>query len=180
MHMVATAAGYNSGPSAVRYPRGEGFGVALPARGEVLPIGRGRVMREGSRVAILSLGTRLPDALRAADELAARGYSTTVADARFAKPLDTALVEQLARHHEVLITVEEAAAGGFGAAVMHHLAWRGLLENGLRFRPMTLPDRFVDHASPAAQIAEVGLDAKAMVRTVLEALARDEREVVRR
>jgi 1-deoxy-D-xylulose-5-phosphate synthase len=180
VHMVATAAAYDSGPSAVRYPRGEGFGVILPARGEVLPIGRGRVLREGSRVAILSLGTRLPEALRAADELAARGYSTTVADARFAKPLDTALVEQLARHHEVLITVEEAAAGGFGAAVMHHLAWQGLLENGLRFRPMTLPDRFVDHASPAAQIAEVGLDAKAMVRTVLEALVRDEKEVVRR
>jgi 1-deoxy-D-xylulose-5-phosphate synthase len=180
MHMVATAAAYDSGPSAVRYPRGEGFGVVLPARGEVLPIGRGRVLREGSRVAILSLGTRLPEALRAADELAARGYSTTVADARFAKPLDTALVEQLARHHEVMITVEEAAAGGFGAAVMHHLAWQGLLENGLRFRPMTLPDRFVDHASPAAQIAEVGLDAKAMVRTVLEALVRDEKEVVRR
>jgi len=180
MHMVATAVAIGDGPSAVRYPRGEGFGVVVPARGEILPVGRGRVLREGSRVAILSLGTRLPDALRAADELAARGYSTTVADARFAKPIDTALVAQLARHHEVLITVEEASAGGFGAAVMHHLAWQGLLENGLRFRPMTLPDRFVDHASPAAQIAEVGLDAKAMVRTVLETLAVSEREVVRR
>jgi 1-deoxy-D-xylulose-5-phosphate synthase len=179
VHMVATAAAIGDRPSAVRYPRGEGLGVVLPQRGEVLPIGRGRVLREGSRVAIVSLGTRLADALRAADELAARGYSTTVADARFAKPIDTALVEQLARNHEVMITVEEASAGGFGAAVMHHLAWRGLLENGLRFRPMTLPDRFVDHASPAVQLAEVGLDAKAMVRTALEALARGEREVVR-
>ncbi len=180
VHMVATAAAIGDRPSAVRYPRGEGFGVALPERGEVLPIGRGRIMREGSRVAILSLGTRLPDALRAADELTARGYSTTVADARFAKPIDTALVEQLARNHEMLMTVEEASAGGFGAAVMHHLAWRGLLDGGLRFRPMTLPDRFVDHASPTVQIAEVGLDAKAMVRTVLEALAVGEREIVRR
>ncbi|HTZ72214.1 MAG TPA: 1-deoxy-D-xylulose-5-phosphate synthase [Acetobacteraceae bacterium] len=179
VHMVATAASIGDRPSAVRYPRGEGFGVALPARSEILSLGRGRVVREGSRVAILSLGTRLQDAMRAADELAARGYSTTVADARFAKPIDTALVEQLARHHEVLITVEEAAAGGFGAAVMHHLAWRGLLDNGLRFRPMNLPDRFVDHASPAAQIAEVGLDAKAMVRTALEVLAAGEREVGR-
>ncbi len=179
VHMVATAASIGDRPSALRYPRGEGLGVVLPPRGEVLPIGRGRVLREGSRVAILSLGTRLADALRAADELAARGYSTTVADARFAKPIDTALVEQLAQNHEIMVTVEEASAGGFGAAVMHHLAWRGLLENGLRFRPMTLPDRFVDHASPAVQIAEVGLDAKAMVRTALEALARGEREVVR-
>jgi 1-deoxy-D-xylulose-5-phosphate synthase len=180
MHMVATAVSIGDAPSALRYPRGEGFGVVVPARGEILPVGRGRVLREGSRVAILSLGTRLTDALRAADELAARGYSTTVADARFAKPIDTALLEQLARHHEVLITVEEGSAGGFGAAVMHHLAWQGLLENGLRFRPMTLPDRFVDHASPGAQIVEVGLDAKAMVRTVLETLAVSEREMVRR
>jgi 1-deoxy-D-xylulose-5-phosphate synthase len=179
VHMVATAAAIGDRPSAVRYPRGEGLGIALPPRGEVLPIGRGRVLREGSRVAILSLGTRLADALRAADELAARGYSTTVADARFAKPIDTALVERLAQNHEAMITVEEASAGGFGAAVMHHLAWRGLLENGLRFRPMTLPDRFIDHAAPAVQIAEVGLDAKAIVRTALEALARGERGVVR-
>ena len=129
VHMVATAAAIDDRPSAVRYPRGEGTGVALPARRraarDVLPLGRGRVLREGERVAILSLGTRLADALAAADELAARGLSATVADARFAKPLDEALIEQLARHHEVLITIEEGSAGGFGAAVMQYLAWRG-------------------------------------------------------
>jgi 1-deoxy-D-xylulose-5-phosphate synthase len=180
VHMVATAASIGDRPSAVRYPRGEGLGLALPARGEILPIGRGRVLREGSRVAIVSLGTRLADAMRAADELAARGFSCTVADARFAKPIDTELVEQLARHHELLITVEEASAGGFGAAVMQHLAWAGLLDHGLRVRPMTLPDRFIDHASPAAQLAEAGLDAKAIVRTALGALAAEIREAVRR
>ena len=140
MHMVATAAGIGDQPSALRYPRGEGTGVALPARGEAVAIGRGRVLREGGprsgSVAILSLGTRLADALRAADELAARGLPATVVDARFAKPLDAALIEQLARHHEVLVTVEEGASGGFGASVMHHLAWRGLLDGGLKLRPM--------------------------------------------
>ncbi len=130
VHMVATAAAIGDQPSALRYPRGEGTGIALPARGEVLPLGRARMLREGTTVAILSLGTRLADALHAADELAARGLSTTVVDARFAKPLDAALLEQLARHHEVLVTVEEGAAGGFGAAVMHHLAWKGLLDGG--------------------------------------------------
>jgi 1-deoxy-D-xylulose-5-phosphate synthase len=180
VHMVATAASLGDRPSAFRYPRGEGQGLVLPARGEILPLGRGRILREGSRVAILSLGTRLAEAQRAADLLAAHGYSTTVADARFAKPIDTALVEQLARHHEVLITVEEAAAGGFGAAVMHHLAWKGLLDNGLRVRPITLPDRFIDHAAPAAQIAEAGLDAKSITRVALSALAHEEREVVSR
>ena len=137
VHMVATAAAIDDGPSALRYPRGEGTGIALPARGEILALGKGRILREGASVAILSLGTRLADALRAADELAARGLSTTVADARFAKPLDTGLIEQLARHHEVLITIEEGAAGGFGAAVMQHLAWKGLLDRGLKIRPMT-------------------------------------------
>jgi 1-deoxy-D-xylulose-5-phosphate synthase len=180
MHMVATAASIGDRPSAVRYPRGEGLGLVLPARGEIVPVGRGRVLREGSRVAILSLGTRLADALRAADELAARGFSCTVADARFAKPIDTELVEQLARHHELLITVEEAAAGGFGAAVMQHLAWAGLLDHGLRVRPMTLPDRFIDQAAPAAQLAEAGLDSKAIVRAAMGALAADIREAVRR
>jgi 1-deoxy-D-xylulose-5-phosphate synthase len=129
-------------------------------------------------VAILSLGTRLPEALRAADELAARGLPATVADARFAKPIDTALLEQLARHHEVLITVEEASIGGFSAQVMQHLALNGLLDGGLRFRPITLPDRFIDHMSPAAQIVEAGLDARAIVRTVLGALGRDVKEAV--
>jgi 1-deoxy-D-xylulose-5-phosphate synthase len=173
VHMVVTAAGIGDRPSAFRYPRGEGTGIALPKVGEALTIGRGRVLREGSRVAILSLGTRLGDALRAADELTARGISTTVADARFAKPIDTALVEQLARHHEVLITVEEAAVGGFAAAVVQHLAWTGLLETGLRFRPMTLPDRFIDHMSPAAQMVEAGLDTKSIVKAALGALGRE-------
>ncbi len=174
VHMVATAAAIDDGPSALRYPRGEGTGIVLPARGDILPIGRGRVLREGSAVAILSLGTRLADALRAADELAARGLPATVADARFAKPIDTALVEQLARNHEVLITVEEGSSGGFGGLVMQHLAWAGLLDGGLKFRPLTLPDRFIDHMAPAAQIVDAGLDAKAMVRAVLGALGREQ------
>ncbi len=178
MHMVATSASIGDRASAFRYPRGEGTGLALPARGEILPVGRGRLLREGGRVAILSLGTRLGEALRAADELATRGLPATVADARFAKPIDTALLEQLARHHEVLVTIEEAAVGGFSAQVGHHLATNGLLDNGLRYRPMVLPDRFIDHASPAAQLAEAGLDAKAIVATVLGALGRDVREAV--
>ena len=170
MHMVATAAQIDDGPSAIRYPRGEGTGLALPDRGTPLPLGRGRILREGSSVAIVALGTRLADSLRAADELTARGYSTTVADARFAKPFDTAMVEQLARHHEVLITVEEGSVGGFGAAVMQHLALRGLLDGGVRIRPMTLPDRFIDHNTPAAQMIEAGLGAKDIVATALSAL----------
>jgi len=170
VHAVATSVAYDAGPSAFRYPRGDGNGVALPARGEAWEIGRGRIVREGTRIAIVSLGTRLGEAMRAADELTARGFSTTVADARFAKPIDTALIEQLARSHEVLITVEEASIGGFSALVAHHLAWAGLLDGGLRFRPMVLPDRFIDHAAPAVQLAEAGLDAKAIVRAALTAL----------
>jgi 1-deoxy-D-xylulose-5-phosphate synthase len=177
-HMVATAAAIDDRPSAFRYPRGEGTGLALPTRGEILQIGHGRVLREGGKIAILSLGTRLADSLRAADELAARGLATTVADARFAKPLDTGLIERLARHHEVLITVEEGSAGGFSALVAQHLAMTGLLDGGLRFRPIVLPDRFIDHMSPAAQIVEAGLDAKSIVRTVLGALGKDIREAV--
>ena len=175
VHMVATAASIDDRPSAVRYPRGEGTGVALPAAGEVLAIGRGRLLREGSDVAILSLGPRLADALRAAGELAGRGMSVSVADARFAKPLDTALIEQLARHHGVLITIEEGSAGGFGAAVLQHLAWRGLLDGGLaggvRVRPMVLPDRFIDHDSPARQMIEAGLGAKDIVAVAMAALS---------
>src|SRR5487761_2410256 len=159
MHAVATLAQVNDRPSGVRYPRGEGVGVALPARGAVLPLGKGRVLREGKSIAILSLGPRLADALKAADELAARGLPTTVADARFAKPLDTAMIEQLARHHEVLITIEEGTMGGFGAAVMQHLAWKGLLDHGLKIRPMVLPDVYLDHDSQAKQIAAAGLTA---------------------
>jgi 1-deoxy-D-xylulose-5-phosphate synthase len=163
MHMVATQAAYDEGPSALRYPRGDGVGVERPARGEVLPIGRGRILREGTKVAVLSLGTRLQEALKAADELAARGLSTTVADARFMKPLDEALIARLAREHEVLITIEEGSVGGFGAHVLHHLATRGLLDHGLKIRPMVLPDRFQDHDSPARQYEEAGLTAKHIV-----------------
>ncbi len=173
MHMVRTSAEIDDRPSAIRYPRGEGSGVALPARGEVLPIGQGRVMREGGSVAILSLGPRLADSLRAADEIAARGFSTTVVDARFAKPFDAPLVERLAREHAVLITVEEGSVGGFGAAVMQHLALRGLLDGPLKIRPMTFPDRFIDHNAPAAQMIEAGLGAKDIVATALAALGQD-------
>jgi 1-deoxy-D-xylulose-5-phosphate synthase len=176
MHMVATCAIHDEGPIAVRYPRGEGSGIALPERGTPIPIGKARLLREGSSVAILSLGTRLAESLRAADELAARGFSTTVADARFAKPFDTALVEQLARHHGVMIVVEEGAVGGFGAAVMHHLAARGLLDGALRLRSMTLPDRFIDHGTPAGQIIEAGLSAKNIVATALQALGHEQTE----
>jgi 1-deoxy-D-xylulose-5-phosphate synthase len=170
MHMVATAIAIGDRPSALRYPRGEGTGMALPNRGEVLPIGHGRVLRQGSSVAILSFGTRLADALRAADELAARGFPATVADARFAKPLDTKLVEQLAGHHEVLITIEEGSIGGFGSHVMQHLAWKGLLDGGVKIRPMTLPDVFIDHDTQAKQLAAAHLGAADIVQTALAAL----------
>ena len=173
MHMVATSAQIDDAPSAIRYPRGEGTGVALPERGAPIPIGQGRIMREGSSVAILSLGPRLADSLRAADELAARGFSATVADARFAKPFDTAMVERLAREHAVLIVIEEGSVGGFSAAVMQHLALRGLLDGPLKIRPMTFPDRFIDHNTPAAQIIEAGLGAKSIVATALSALGQD-------
>jgi 1-deoxy-D-xylulose-5-phosphate synthase len=169
-HMVATAAAIDDRPSAFRYPRGEGTGVPVPARGTPLEIGRGRVLREGTRIALLSYGTRLAECLKASDELAARGLSATVADARFAKPLDTVLVERLARGHEVLVTVEEGSVGGFGSFVAHHLAKRGMLDGGLRFRPMTLPDAFIDHAAPKAQYDHAGLNARHVVATALSAL----------
>ncbi len=170
MHMVATAAEIDDRPSALRYPRGEGLGLELPKRGTVLEIGRGRVVREGSKVAILALGPRLAEALKAADELAARGLSTTVADARFAKPLDTALITQLAHHHEVLITIEDNVSGGFGAAVMHYMALTGLLDGGVKMRPMTIPDRLIDHNTAAGQSIEAGLTARDIVGTALGAL----------
>src|ERR1700733_10777164 len=173
VHMVATQVALNDRPSALRYPRGDGRGVELPSRGEVWALGQGRVVREGSSVAILSLGPRLGDALRAADELAARGLATTVADARFAKALDAALVEQLAKHHEVLIIIEEGSIGGFSSAVLHHLACRGLLDRGLKGRPMVLPDIFIDHDSQAKQIAFAGLAAKDIVATALAAIGMD-------
>jgi 1-deoxy-D-xylulose-5-phosphate synthase len=170
MHMVATAATIDDAPCGLRYPRGEGLGLTLPARGEVLPIGRGRIVREGTTVAILSYGQRLPDALKAADILGAAGLSTTVADARFAKPLDTALVEQLARHHAVLVTVEEGSIGGFGSFVLHHLAHAGLLDGGLKVRPLVLPDCFIDHDNPKKQIAEAGLSAEGIAAAAMAAL----------
>ena len=166
-HMVATAAAFDEGPIAFRYPRGEGMGVEMPERGLPLEIGRGRVVKEGTRVALLSLGGRLKDALLAAEELDAMGLSTTVADARFAKPLDTALIERLAKNHEVLVTVEEGSIGGFGSHVLHHLAHRGLLDSGrLKVRPMVMPDRYIDQMSPARMVETAGLDAPAIVATV--------------
>jgi len=170
VHAVTTAVGIDDRPCGVRYPRGEGVGVALPERGAALPIGKGRVLREGNNIAILSLGPRLADALKAADELAARGFPATVADARFAKPIDGALAEQLARHHEVLITIEEGSIGGFSAQVVQHLAWKGLLDRGLKLRPMLLPDMFIDHDSQTKQLAVAKLSAKDIVATALAAI----------
>jgi 1-deoxy-D-xylulose-5-phosphate synthase len=170
VHMVATAAAHDDGPIALRYPRGDGVGVEMPERGEPLPIGKGRVIREGSRIAILSLGARLGEALKAAEELAARGLSTTVADARFAKPLDRELILKLARTHKLLITIEEGAAGGFGAHVLTLLSDAGALDNGLKVRTMTLPDKFIDHDKPDRMYAAAGLDAKGIVAKALAAL----------
>jgi 1-deoxy-D-xylulose-5-phosphate synthase len=173
VHMVATAAAYDEGPIAFRYPRGEGVGIEMPERGQVLPIGRGRIVREGSRVAILSLGTRLAEAVRAAEELEARGLSTTVADARFAKPLDAGLILRLARAHEVLITIEEGSVGGFGAQVLQVLAERGALDRGLKVRSMVLPDVYLEHDTPERLYAQAGLDAAGIVAKVFEALGGD-------
>ncbi|WP_341895563.1 1-deoxy-D-xylulose-5-phosphate synthase [Ferrovibrio terrae] len=172
MHMVATSAAIDDRPSAFRYPRGEGTGLVMPERGLVLPLGKGRVIREGSKIAILSFGARLAEALKAADDLAARGLSTTVADARFCKPLDTDLVRQLARNHEVLITLEEGSVGGFGSHVLHFLSHDGLLDHGLKIRPLVLPDRFIDHDNPMKQYDEAGLNAPQIVATALSALGR--------
>jgi len=170
VHMTATAAAYDAGPIAFRYPRGEGVGVELPERGQPLAIGRGRIVREGTRIAILSLGTRLGEALKAAEDLATRGLSTTVADARFAKPLDRELILKLAESHELLITIEEGAIGGFGAHVLSLLAEAGALDRGLKVRAMTLPDQFQDHDKPERQYALAGLDAKGIVAMALNAL----------
>jgi 1-deoxy-D-xylulose-5-phosphate synthase len=170
MHMVATCASIDDGPSGVRYPRGEGVGVELPLKGTPLEIGRGRILREGTKVALLSLGTRLQECLKAAELLEARGLSTTVADARFAKPLDRDLILRLAREHEVLITVEEGSSGGFSSMVLQLLAMEGVLDAGLKIRPMTLPDRFIEHDTPSKQYEESGLDAKSIAATALSAL----------
>ncbi len=170
MDAVATAAAHDDGPSAFRYPRGEGTGVALPARGTPWAIGKGRVVREGERVALLSLGTRLGECLEAAAELALRGIAPTVADARFAKPLDADMILRLARTHEVLVTVEENAIGGFASHVLDLLARAGALDGGLKVRPMALPDRFMDHDAPRAQYDAAGLNATHIARTVLAAI----------
>ena len=179
VHMVATAAAIDDRPSAVRYPRGEGIGIPLPAEGIPLEIGKGRVLREGHKVALLSFGGRLAECLKAADELAAFGLSATVADARFAKPLDLDLVLRLAREHEVLITIEEGSVGGFGAFVLHELAEAGTLDRGLKVRTMVLPDIFQDQDSPAAMYAKAGLDAKAIVSKVFETIGKGKAETVR-
>jgi 1-deoxy-D-xylulose-5-phosphate synthase len=170
MHMVATAAQIDDRPSAFRYPRGEGVGIELPAKGTPLEIGKGRILREGTKIAILSFGTRLGECLIAAEDLGAKGLSVTVADARFAKPLDTDLIERLAREHEVLITIEEGSVGGFASQVLQHLASTGRLDHGLKVRPMILPDRFIDHAAPAKQYEQAGLNAPQIVATALAAL----------
>ncbi|MGV2070442.1 MULTISPECIES: 1-deoxy-D-xylulose-5-phosphate synthase [Rhizobium/Agrobacterium group] len=172
-HMVRTAAAYDEGPISFRYPRGEGVGVQMPERGEILPIGKGRIIKEGSKVALLSFGTRLAECLVAAEDLDAAGLPTTVADARFAKPLDLDLIRQLARHHAVLITVEEGAVGGFGAQVLHMLANEGLLDHGLKVRSLVLPDLWMDQAKPDVMYEKAGLDAKGIVSTVFTALSRD-------
>ena len=172
--MVATSAAIDDGPSGFRFPRGEGIGVTLPDPATPLEIGKGRIVREGTAVAILSLGARLQEALRAADLLAARGLSATVADARFAKPLDEEMILRLARDHEALITIEEGAVGGFGAFVLHMLAARGALDRGLKIRTLTLPDIFQDHDKPEVMYAQAGLDAEGIVHAALEALGVDQ------
>ena len=173
VHMVATCVALDDGPSAVRYPRGDGLGVPLPEKGIPLEIGRGRILREGMTIALLSLGGRLAECMKAAQELASYGLSTTVADARFAKPLDTDLINRLVREHEVVITVEEGAIGGFGSHVLHHLAMNGLLDHGLKIRSMVLPDLFLDHDSPQAQYDQAGLNARHIVAMALSALGRE-------
>ena len=173
-HMVRTAAAYDEGPISFRYPRGEGIGIEMPVRGSILEIGKGRIVKQGSKVAILSFGTRLADALLAAEDLDAAGLPTTVADARFAKPLDHDLIRQLARHHEVLITVEEGSIGGFGSHVLHFLAHEGLLDGRLKVRPLVMPDMFVEQAKPETMNALAGLDRKGIVSTVFHLLGQDQ------
>ena len=173
-HMVRTAAEYDEGPISFRYPRGEGVGVDLPERGNLLEIGKGRVVKEGTRVCLLSFGTRLQECLQAAEELDGFGLSTSVADARFAKPLDTELIDRLARSHEVLITVEEGAIGGFGSHVIQHLASTGALDSGaLRVRTLFMPDAYLDQASPDFMNAQAGLDRAGIVTAVFEALGQE-------
>ena len=171
-HMVATCVAIDDRPSALRYPRGDGVGVTLPEEGVPLEIGKGRILREGNSIALLSLGTRLAECMRAADELAAHGLSATVADARFAKPIDTDLVLRLANNHEVLIVIEEGSIGGFGAQVMQVLLEQGAMDRGLKVRCMMLPDIFIDHDTPAAMYRRAGLDDRSIVAKVFEVLGK--------
>ena len=175
--MIHTMALHDSGPSAVRYPRGNGRGLAMPATPTRLEIGKGRIIREGKKVAILSLGTRLEEAEKAADTLEGMGLSTTVADMRFAKPLDEALIRKLLTTHEVAVTIEEAAVGGFGAHVLTLASDAGLIDGGLKLRTMRLPDRFQDHNNPMKQYDEAGLNAPQIVETVLKALRHNDTNV---
>jgi 1-deoxy-D-xylulose-5-phosphate synthase len=180
VHMVATAVAIDDRPSALRYPRGEGLGVKMPDEGKPLEIGRGRILREGTKIALFSYGARIGECLKAAEELAAHGLSTTVADARFAKPLDVDMLLRLARAHEVLLTIEEGSIGGFGSFVMQELANHGVLDRGLKVRSMVLPDIFIDQDSPNAMYARAGLDAKGIVAKAFEALGQNMRgEVVK-
>ncbi len=174
VHMIATARDINDAPSAIRYPRGEGVGVELPDHGKPLPIGKGRLLRKGSTVAILSLGSRLKDCLLAAEQLAALGLSTTVADARFAKPLDTELIRQMAKDHELMIILEEGSVGGFSSQVLHFLALEGFLDGGIKVRPMTLPDIFIDHASSDEQYKIAQLDSASIIDVVVKTLGNSE------
>ncbi|MCL6229418.1 1-deoxy-D-xylulose-5-phosphate synthase [Bartonella bilalgolemii] len=180
MHMVRTAAAYDQGPVSFRYPRGEGIGMDLPQRGEVLEIGKGRVLCEGSKIALVCFGTRLSEVLVAADELVAEGLSTTVADARFAKPLDKDLMRRLAREHEVLVTIEEGAVGGFGAHLLQFLAQEGLLEHGLKVRTLKFPDEYLNHGSPNKVLSQIGLDATGVINTVFSALGRKLRPILQK
>jgi 1-deoxy-D-xylulose-5-phosphate synthase len=173
VHMVATQVAIDDRPSALRYPRGEGRGVPMPEEGIALEIGKGRILREGHKVALFSYGARLGECLKAADELAALGLSTTVADARFAKPLDVDLLLRLAREHEVLVTIEEGSVGGFGSYVLQALSDNGALDAGCKVRTMVLPDAFLDQDTPAAMYAKAGLDARGIVAKAFEALGRD-------
>jgi 1-deoxy-D-xylulose-5-phosphate synthase len=173
VHMVATARAIDDRPSAFRYPRGEGLGLDYPKKGTPLEIGKGRILREGTSIAILNFGARLKECYIAADKLSAYGLSATVADARFAKPLDTDLIRRLAREHEVLLTIEEGAVGGFGSHVLQFLAWDGLLDRGLKIRTIVLPDRFIDQDSPERMYEMAGLDANAIVAAGLTTLGRD-------
>jgi 1-deoxy-D-xylulose-5-phosphate synthase len=177
--MVATAARHDDGPIAFRFPRGEGVGCEMPERGRPLEIGKGRIMKEGTKIAILSFGARMQEALKAAEELDARGLSTTVADARFSKPLDRDLILRLAREHEALITVEEGAVGGFGSHVLQLLAMEGVLDTGLRVRPMVFPDIFIDQDSPAKMYEVAAMNAPQIVATAMAALGVEAERAVR-